>query len=146
MKKYNGTLYRSKWDGSTWLMIALIFICCILPFIFDDDGLLPAIVCFIVLLFTILTFTGIYYRIDGNNLVVYQFFFPTSFPIDKITDIRKSKSFLSAPATSLKHRIEIRFSDRSILKSVMPLIISPATQSDFINELLKINPNIKVRL
>lgn len=146
MKKYNGTRYRSKWDSSTWGVIALVFICCLLTFVFDDDGYLPVIVGVIVLIFVILTFIGVFYRIDGNNLVIYQFFVPTSFPIDKITEIRKSKTYISAPATSLKDRIGIFFSDKKILKSTMPLIISPVDKMKFINELLEKNPGIKVKV
>ena len=80
-------------------------------------------------------FIGTYYRIDGNKLVVYSLFIPTAYPIDKIKEIKPTKSVLSAPATSLSHRLAITFTDRKILKSYIPLIISPVRQEEFIRQL-----------
>lgn len=86
---------------------------------------------------------SIYYRIDGDKLVVYTFFIPTAYPIDKIKEIKPTKSVLSSPATSLTHRLAITFTDRKILKSSIPLIISPVRQEEFIQQLLSVNPEIK---
>jgi hypothetical protein len=96
-----------------------------------------------MLAFVLVTLLSIYYRIDGDKLVVYSFFIPASYPIDKIKEIKPTKSVLSSPATSLTHRLAITFTDRKILKSSMPLIISPARQDEFIRQLLSINPGIK---
>ena len=95
-----------------------------------------------MLAFVLVTFLSIYYRIDGDKLVVYTFFISTAYPIDKIKDIKPAKSVLSSPATSLTHRLAITFTDRKILKSSIPLIISPARQKDFIRQLLSVNPKI----
>ncbi|MDE7350069.1 MAG: PH domain-containing protein [Muribaculaceae bacterium] len=65
-------------------------------------------------------------------------------PIDKISEIRPTKTILAASATSLTHRIAIKFSDRKILKSSAPLVISPVRQDEFIAHLKAINPNIIV--
>ncbi|MDE6057550.1 MAG: PH domain-containing protein [Muribaculaceae bacterium] len=51
---------------------------------------------------------------------------------------------MSAPATSLTHRLAIRFSDSKVLKSSAPLVISPVRQDEFIAHLTSINPDIKV--
>ncbi len=142
MKKYGGTRYNSLWDGSTWLIIALVVACCIWP-IFLDDGILPVIISCIVLVSIIVLFKSIYYKIDGDKLVIYQFFVPSEYPIDKIESVLSTKSVLSSPATSITHRIAIKFSDRKILNSVMPIIISPVRQQEFIDQLVSINPNIK---
>ncbi|WP_290147489.1 PH domain-containing protein [uncultured Duncaniella sp.] len=64
-------------------------------------------------------------------------------PIDKIKEIKPTKSVLSSPATSLTHRLAITFTNRKILKSSIPLIISPVRQEEFIRHLLSINPEIK---
>lgn len=87
-------------------------------------------------------FKGTYFEIDGKNLIVYEFFRPTTFPIDKIESIRPIKTILACSATSLVNRLAIKFSDRKLLKSSMPLIISPVMQKAFIDQLLEINPNI----
>ena len=82
-------------------------------------------------------------RNDAENLLLYTFFIPTAYPIDKIKEIKPTKSVLSSPATSLSHRLAITFTDRKILKSYIPLIISPVRQDEFIRQLLSVNPEIK---
>lgn len=139
--KPGGTKYGSKWDVSTWLMIGLVGVCCLLPCLFDKSAWL-IIICVAMLTFVLLTFAGIYYKIDGNQLVVYSFFVPTTYPIDKIKEIHPTKSVLSSPATSLTQRLALTFTERKILKSSYPLIISPVRQDEFISHLLSINPNI----
>lgn len=144
MEKFGGTRYYSRWDGSTWCILGLVAVCCVVP-CFLDDGIWPTIVCLVMLAFVLVTFLSIYYRIDGDKLVVYSFFIPTAYPIDKIKEIKPTKSILSSPATSLTHRLAITFTftDRKILKSYMPLIISPVRQEEFIRQLLTVNPEIK---
>lgn len=142
MKKYGGIRYYSLWDGSTWFIIALVLACSIWP-IFIDYSFLPVVLSCVMLAFLIVLFKSIYYKIDGNNLVVYQFFVPSAFPIDKIESVLPTKSVLCSPATSITHRIAIKFSDKKVLKSTMPLIISPVRQEEFIEKLVSINPDIK---
>ena len=142
MEKFEGPRYNSMWDGSTWLILGLVTACCLAP-CFIDHSLWLVTLCLSMLAFVLLTLIGIYYRIDEDKLVVYTFFVPTAYPINKIKEIKPTKSVLSAPATSLSHRLAITFTDRKILKSHMPLIISPSRQEDFIKLLLSINPEIK---
>ena len=96
-----------------------------------------------MLAFVLVTLLSIYYRIDGDKLVVYSFFIPTAYPIDKIKEIKPTKSVLSSPATSLSHRLAITFTDRKILKSSIPLIISPVHQDEFIRQLLSPKSSIE---
>lgn len=91
----------------------------------------------------LVTFLSIYYRIDGDKLVVYSFFIPTAYPIDKIKEIKATKCVLSSPATSLSHRLAITFTDWKILKSSIPLIISPVRQEEFIRQLLSPKSSIE---
>lgn len=142
MKKYNGTRYNSLWDSSTWAIVAIVAACCLVP-CFLDGGIWVAIICLAMWAFVLLTLIGIYYKIDGDKLVVYSFFIPTAYPIDKINEIKPTKSVLSAPATSLSHRLAISFTDRRIMKSTMPLIISPVRQREFLCQLLAVNPDIR---
>lgn len=142
MENFGGTRYNSMWDGSTWFILGLVAVSCVVP-CFLDDGIWPTIICIVMLAFVLVTFLSIYYRIDGDKLVVYSFFIPTAYPIDMIKEIKPTKSVLSSPATSLTHRLAITFTDRKILKSTIPLIISPARQEVFIRHLLSINPEIK---
>lgn len=142
MTKFGGTRYNSQWDGSTWFTLGLVAACCVVP-CFLDDGIWPTIICLVMLAFVLVTLLSIYYRIDGDKLVVYSVFIPTAYPIDKIKEIKPTRSVLSAPATSLTHRLTITFTDRKILKSSIPLIISPVRQEEFIRQLLSINPEIR---
>lgn len=142
MKKYNGTRYNSRWDGSTTAMVGAIVIACLWPVLLDD-WILPMVICAVMLVFVLLTLLGCYYRIDGENLVVYSFFIHTAYPINKIKSIKPTKSILSAPAISLTHRIAITFTDRKVLKSSMPLVISPVRLEEFIAQLRSINPDIE---
>lgn len=142
MENFGGTRYSSMWDGSTWFILGLVAVCCVIP-CFLDDGIWPTIICIVMLAFVLVTFRSINYRIDGDKLVVYSFFIPTAYPIDKIKEIKPTKSVLSSPTTSLTHRLAITFTDRKILKSSIPLIISPVRQEEFIRHLLSINPEIK---
>ena len=142
MEKFGGTRYNSQWDGSTWFILGLVAVYCVVTCFFDD-GIWPTIISIVMLAFVLVTFLSIYYRIDGDKLVVYSFFVPTAYPIAKIKEIKPTKSVLSSPATSLSHRLAITFTDRKILKSTTPLIISPMRQEEFIRHLLSINPQIK---
>ncbi len=144
MKKYGGVRYNSMWDWSTWLIVGLVTACCAAPCLLDGaDGIWPTVVCLVSLAFVLAAFLGTYYRIDGNNLVVYVFFRPTAFPIDKIKSVKPTRSILSSPATSIVHRLAITFTDRKVLKSADPLIISPVRQQEFIARLRSINPDIQ---
>lgn len=142
MEKFGGIRYNSRWDRSTCFILGLVAVCCAVP-CFSDNDIWPTIICLVMLAFVLVTFLSIYYRIDGDKLVVYSFFIPTAYPIDKIKEIKPTKSVLSSPATSLTHRLAITFTDRKILKSNIPLIISPVHQKEFIRQLLSINPEIK---
>lgn len=142
MEKFGGTRYNSRWDGSTWFILGLVAVCCVVP-CFLDDEIWPTIICLVMLAFVLVTFLSIYYRIDGDKLVGYSFFIPTAYPIDKIKEVKPTKNVLSSPATSLSHRLAITFTDRKILKSSIPLIISPVRQDEFILQLLSVNPEIK---
>lgn len=119
---------------------------CVGSVVFDDfldTGYITFIICVFNTIFILLAFIGIYYKISGKALIVYSFFIPKAYPIDKIKEIKPTKSVLSSPAASLKYRLAITFTDKLILKSNDPLIISPVRQDEFIARLSAINPNIK---
>lgn len=142
MSKYVGTRYNSRWDAGTWVLVILVAAACLWP-LFLDDGPLPALISLGSLVFILLTFVSVYYRIAGNKLVVYTFFIPHEYPIDKIKEIRPTRTILSAPAAALTHRIAITFTDRSVMRSAFPLVISPTRLPQFMAQLQSINPGIK---
>lgn len=142
--EFEGTKYASRWDVSTWLLLLSVVLVCIWPVLLDGEWVAPVIIAVGMIVMFIGLFVGTYYRIDGDKLVIYQFFKPTALPIDKISEIRPTKTILAGPATSLTHRIAIKFSDRKVLKSSAPLVISPVRVEEFIEQLKAINTNIKV--
>lgn len=86
---------------------------------------------------------GCWYEIDGNQLVVYQFLRPHKFPIGKIWEVKKTVGYLATAGMS-KDRVSIKFVDRSVMKSSMPLEILPKDRDGFIARLKQINPGIIV--
>ena len=136
--------FKPLFDWSTYTIIALIVIVCGWPILLDKSWLMSVILGACVL-FCLIPFFGTWYAIEGDDLIVYMFWRPSRFPISKIKEITPTKTLLSAPATSLVKRLAITFTDRKVLKSTMPLIISPANQKKFFETLVSINPNIIIK-
>ena len=134
------TIYKSKIDWWVWAVLvfwfATIFAVSIgspwwLTLIF---GLLPSILIVVLIL-------GCWYEIDGDTLIIYQFFMPHRIPISKIKEVKKTVGYLATAGMS-SQRVSIKLSDRRILKSSMPLEISPKHRDAFIAHLQSINPTI----
>ena len=85
---------------------------------------------------------NISYSINEGNLEVKTMSGVYTYPIENILQVRKVKSILVAPAMSFT-RVAIKF-ERGTTKTAVPLEISPKDRDKFIQDLLKINPNIKV--
>ena len=134
-----GKLYRSRWDVSTGALLLLITGCIVL-LCFEDDGFWPVIVCIGVLLLTLATLSGIYYRVGEQTLTVYCFYCPKRYDIMSITGIAPTVSREFAPAASLTERIAITLRGKE-----KPLIISPVHRQQFIRQLLEVNPGITLK-
>lgn len=80
------------------------------------------------------------YTISNNLLVVNSLYLiHAKIEIDKINKIEKSKSWLSAPALSFD-RIKLRYNKYD------EIYISPKNKAQFLEELLKQNPNIIIEI
>lgn len=92
-----------------------------------------------VVLFIVALMASLRYFIDGNTLYVRTIPFTrgTAYDLKKLQSISATRTILSSPALSLK-RIKLDFGVG------MPLVISPAAQDVFIDEIRRINPNVKV--
>lgn len=86
---------------------------------------------------------NIYYIIDGDTLIVHSGFTTQRYPIHSITYIKPVFGFLAMPAASTR-RLAIRFTHRGILRSHMPLEVSPKDPEKFIAALKEINPAIEI--
>lgn len=134
-------VYRSRIDWWVWL-VTVVFLAVIW---LSAIGMSWWYVVFVsgltTLLYAWLMF-GCWYEIDGDELVIYQFFRPTRLPISKIKDIKKTTGYLATAGMS-HLRVSISFIDRSVWKSYAPLEISPKDRDGFIARLIEINPEIK---
>lgn len=93
----------------------------------------------LILSFVLVVIFGIRYRIDSQKLYVQNSIFGTTkININDISRIEKTWNPLSSPAPSIFGRVQIYYTNGSI-------IISPKNYEEFKNELLKINPNITVK-
>lgn len=114
-----------------------------LPFVtMPDDGVLVTLAAIApVVVLVVVLFASLRYVIDGNVLYVRTFPFTrgTAYDLTKLRSISHTRSILSSPALSLK-RIKLDFGVG------MPLIISPRAQEVFVDEILRVNPNVEVNL
>ncbi len=146
MDKEGKKIYRSRIDWWLWAMILLatgaVIAACIgvQQWYFQWDFML--VMALLAALFLV-TIRGTWYAIEGGTLIVYQFFRPTRMPVVKIREVRYVRGFLAGPALSTR-RIAIRFRDRSVTRSAIPVEISPRDREAFVSQLLAINPGITV--
>lgn len=123
-----------------WELILPIFLIILLPMSLEAKNgnweilLVPSGIFALIIL---MMFT-IRYRIDAEFLYVKNSIFGTTkIKVNDIYKIEKTGNLISSPAPSIIGRVEIYFTQGSI-------IISPKNFDDFENDLLKINPNITV--
>ena len=135
-------IYKSKIDWWVWLVF--LFMAGVTAAVAIDSTWWVALSFGGTMLISALLIAGCWYEIEGNSLVVYQFFRPHRFPIDKIAEVKKTTGILATAGMSCR-RVSIKFADRSVLKSAMPLEISPKDRDGFIANLKEINPNIEVK-
>lgn len=131
-------VFRSRISvGLAVFMTAIIGVCFVTTL---PAGILPAILTLgpVVLLIAVLM-TSLRYVIDGNTLYVRTIPFTrgTAYDLQKLQSISPTRTLLSSPAWSMR-RIKLDFGVG------MPLVISPAAQDLFIDEIRRINPNVKI--
>lgn len=139
----DATIYKSKID---WWVPAIVAVTVAISFIcpaLDGEIILGTILGAFCAAFYIILFASVKYQIYDGKLGIRNFIYKWEwFPIEKISEAKKSSGILATSALSTS-RVAIKFSDRSILKSTMPLEISPKDRDAFIAHLKKINPGIK---
>lgn len=139
-------IYNSKIDWWVSAIVIFTIVVCVIGSSIDGrifiTGLVMGVFLFIL---EIVMFASVKYQICDGKIGIRNFLYRWEWlPIDKITEVKKTRSILSAPGLSFD-RIAIKFSDKKILKSSMPLEISPKDRDGFIIKLKEINPNIIVK-
>lgn len=139
-KPSDKTIFRSKIDWWVWAIILFSMVIIFVAGIGSPWSLTLILAGGMLALFIVLIF-GCWYEVVGDTLVVYQFFYPHRFPISKIKEVKKTTGYLATAGMSSR-RVSIKFTSRAVLKSSMPLEISPARRDAFISKLISINPSI----
>lgn len=139
----NKTVYRSRTDWWIWAILVLFLIMLTFAKIGGIGWTTFAIQLIGFCMFYFVLIFGVRYVIEGDDLIVYQFFRPKRYPIKKIKEIGHSKGFVNGPALSAR-RLAIKFTDRSVMRSSLPLEIAPVDSKRFIRGLLAVNPDITV--
>ncbi|MES2795782.1 MAG: PH domain-containing protein [Bacteroidota bacterium] len=142
-------VFKSKVDISFTILTTLpLLICLIIGF--NQNELSSAItsiaVCLIALAFFVHLYFSTFYTIINNKLLVKSsFLLNYSIDIQSIKKIEKSDSWEKAPALSLD-RLEIKYNEEPAVRYDFydSVIISPENKEEFIEDLLKINPQIEV--
>ena len=127
-------IYKSKIDWWLIILILILFGYPIVDGILSKEYVLSLVFGLILIIFFLLSKT-IQYKIDGENLVIWK----TKIDIKTIRKVYRTKNPLSSPAMSLD-RIAI------VYNKFDEVLLSPKERDEFINELLKINPNIDIKL
>lgn len=136
----NKTVYYSRIDWWAWLCLLFVPLLMWITAI-GQPWWYAVFICGGLTALCIVGLFGCRYEIDGDELVIYQFFRPTRLPISKIKSVKKTTGYLATAAMSSR-RVSISFTDRSVLKSYAPLEISPKDRDAFIARLKSINPDI----
>lgn len=133
------TIYKSKLGFE--IIIPLLIALSSVLFIMAYNKIWAGLIIFLLLAaFVSHMFLTTYYIIDGKTLKIKcGFLCNKSVDIGSIRKITETNNPISSPATSLG-RLEIKYNKYD------SVIISPKDKNDFINSLIKLKPDIEVRL
>jgi len=129
--------FKSKVDlwlaAVIWGSVAI----CFFP-VFLEDGLIIGLAIGISMaIFVLLLWINTKYYIRDEHLVIKGVLKDTLIPIVSITSVNSTRNPSSAPALSMD-RLEINYGNFDFV------LISPLEKEHFVEELLKINPQIKI--
>jgi len=127
-------IYKSKVDWWLVLIILAVFGYPVVEGIVSKEYMLSVVFSGILLLFYFLART-LRYKIDGEKLIIWR----TEIDIKTIRKVYATRNPLSSPALSI-NRIAI------VYNKYDEILLSPENRKDFVEELLKVNPNIEVKI
>lgn len=137
-------VYKSKISYGVLVTTFLLFLGIFIYQFFNNNAttsslVIVSIIHSVTLLFLVHIFVSIKYIIQNKVLKIKcSVFFNKTIAIDSITKIEKTNSLLSSPAASITDRIELSYNKFDTI------IISPKCKSDFIKNVLEVNPRILV--
>lgn len=101
------------------------------------EEFIPLVLAMVVVFASLLSIR--YTITEEGKLLVRALLFKQEYDLQKLDSITPTRSLLSSPAASLR-RLRLDFGVGK------PLIISPAAQEYFIEEVLRVNPKVKVNV
>jgi hypothetical protein len=131
--------YKSK--ISYWLngSIVSIFSFLLLFFIWHKAWLGAALLFLVIGFFLSILLNTYYVIINAVLIIKCGFLYSHTIDIKSIISVKESNNILSSPALSFD-RLEVKYIKWNTI------LISPTNKEDFINHLLRINPNIAVQI
>ena len=129
--------FKSKVDlwlaAVLWGSVAL----CFFPVFLEDGLIIGLAIGSPMAIFILLLWINTKYYIRDEHLVIKGVLKDTLIPIVSITSVNSTRNPSSAPALSMD-RLEINYGNFDFV------LISPLEKEHFVEELLKINPKIKI--
>ncbi|WP_052414996.1 PH domain-containing protein [Jejuia pallidilutea] len=137
-------VYKSKIEYGFFAVFFLLVIASIFLMILKGESNNSILVCgsilFLILIFLCYGTFSIRYIIEGNTLKIRNgIIYSKDVDIYNIKSIKQSYSIISSPSAAFD-RIEVNFNKYD------SVLISPNSKQLFINDLLLINPEIKIEL
>lgn len=140
-------MFKARVDWWVYLVLIGMLALSLSGVCLDDNFVAGSILGVGLTLFWLVAVFGVKYAIHGNQLGIRNFFRWIWIPIDKVKTVKKEHGVAVQGAVSAVlslGRIRITMIDRNVLKSSMPIDISPKNQDAFIAKLKEINPGITV--
>lgn len=130
--------YKSKIGLELVIPIALILGGVLILFLLGEPKWIGLAIILPIIAFTAHLFATTNYTIDGEHLIIKSSFVNKTIEIHSIKKIIETNNPVSSPATSMD-RLEITYGKFD------SVVISPKEKLAFIEDLQRINPNIKVK-
>ena len=130
--------FKSKVDLSLAAVLFGSVALCFFPVFFEDGLIIGLAVGIPMAVFIFLLCVNTKYYIRDEHVVIKGILKDTLIPISSITSVRPTRNPLSAPALSMD-RLEINHGKYDFA------LISPLEKERFVEELLKINPQIMIK-
>ncbi len=131
--------FKSKIGLELVIPISLIFGAVVLLTLSINPPWMGIVIILPIIIFVAHMFVSTYYTIEQDILTIKcGFLYNNTIDITTIKKITESNNPISSPATSLD-RLEI------IYNKYDSVIISPKHKTEFINEIIKLNPNVEVK-
>lgn len=137
--------FKPKIDWWIYLVLAIMVCGCFFGPLSEGAVGVAVILSLVMLALWLFAVLGVKYEIRCGQLGIRKFYRWTWIPIDKISEVERLHGMFvqgAVSATLSLSRVRLTLSDRSVLRSAMPVDISPEDSDGFIRRLKEINPRI----